>query len=120
MMRPGDKKGTLTIADATISDELESRLHIIHGNGLPYPSPVPDDLDSHCASIELEALRRKLLLAAFETYSTSGKSDIGNASTATILRVKPYLGRARSCSQLDVLKTCGLRDLVVGTGNQGF
>lgn len=101
----GREKGrTLTVANATITDELESRLHIVHGDGLPHPAPVPDGLDSNGASIELEALRGELLLATFEPDSTAGKRDIGDASTAALLRAQTNLRRASGCYQFDVLE----------------
>jgi hypothetical protein len=49
-------------------------------------------LDSNGASIELEALRGELLLATFKPDSTAGKRDIGDASTAAVLRVQTNLG----------------------------
>ncbi len=109
---------TLTVADATITDQLKSRSYIVHGDRFPDPSPVPNDLDSHRTAIEREALRRELLIATFQPDSTAGKCDIGNASTATILREQANLRRARSCYQLDVLKTGSLSDLIVETRDQ--
>ena len=64
-------------------------------------------------------MRSELLLATFEPDSTPGKRDVGNASAGAILCEQAYLGRASCCYQLDVLKACGLSDLVVETGDRG-
>lgn len=61
------REGVLTIANTTVADEPKSRLHIVHGDGFTYPSPVPNDLYSNRTTVEREALRRKLLTAFFET-----------------------------------------------------
>ena len=105
-------------AYTTITDELKSHPHIDHSDELPYPSPVPDDLDPSRAAIEREALRRELLIAPFNLDPTAGECGIGNLPTATILSVHADLRRARCGYQLHVLKTNGLRDLIVETRDQ--
>lgn len=88
------RRKTLTVANATIPHELESRSDIVHGERIPHPSPVPYDLRTHLAAVECETLRRELLATALEPNTAAGECDVGDTPSTAVPCVHADLRRA--------------------------
>lgn len=115
----GETQRILTISNPIITDKLKASAHVLHINRLPYPTPVPNDLDSNIAAVKVETLRRELLIASLEADAAASECDVGDTSATAILGEHTNLLRARLGYQLNVLGARGLSNLIVDACDGG-
>lgn len=105
------------LGNFVFGQQTEASLDILHGDGLPHPAPVPNDLHANIASIEGQSLRSKLLVTSIDSIAAAGKSNVRDDAATAVFCKNALLAGTRFGNQLDVLNASGLSNLVVDARN---